>query len=132
MPGLPAHLYALRFPGRGPGKLDIDGVNVSRPEVSARSTARPHGLRASAMLALDKISCSAGHIGYGAAMAKTSSVDRAFDLAKSGHYRSVSEIMRRLPAEDRAAVEAHLAVPAARRALILICSDAWLSADGNL
>jgi len=30
---------------------------------------------------------------------------------------------------DRAAVEAHLAQPAARRDLILICSNAWLSAD---
>jgi hypothetical protein len=57
-----------------------------------------------------------------------SAIDRAFDLAKSGHYRSVSEILRRLPAGDREAVEAHLAQPAARRELILICSDAWLAA----
>jgi hypothetical protein len=62
-------------------------------------------------------------------MAKSSAIDRAFDLARSGHYRSVSEIIRRLPVDDRAIVEAHLAQPAARRELILICSDAWLSAD---
>ncbi len=35
-------------------------------------------------------------------------IERAFELAKSGQYRSVSEILRRLPAEDRPAVEAHL------------------------
>jgi len=62
-------------------------------------------------------------------MARNAAIDRAFDLARSGQYRSVSEIIRRLPAGDRAAVEAHLAQPAARRELILICSDAWLSAE---
>lgn len=62
-------------------------------------------------------------------MTKTTAIDRAFELARSGHYRSVSEIIRRLPADDRAVVENHLAQPAARRELILICSDAWLSAD---
>jgi len=62
-------------------------------------------------------------------MGKNSAIDRAFELARSGHYRSVSEIIRRLAVDDRAAVEAHLAQPAARRELILICSDAWLSAD---
>jgi hypothetical protein len=62
-------------------------------------------------------------------MAGKSAIDRAFDLAKSGQCRSVSEIIRRLPVQDRAAVEAHLTQPAARRELILICSDAWLAAD---
>lgn len=62
-------------------------------------------------------------------MTKNSAIDRAFDLAKSGHYRSVSEIIRRLPPEDRTAVEAHLAQPAARRELILTCSNAWLASD---
>jgi len=60
-------------------------------------------------------------------MTKNSAVDRAFELARSGQYRSVSEIIRRLPAADRPAVEAHLAQPATRRELILICSDAWLA-----
>ena len=55
-------------------------------------------------------------------------VERAFSLARSGQCRSVAEIIRRLPAEDRPAVEAHLAAPSARRELILICSDAWLAA----
>jgi len=62
-------------------------------------------------------------------MARNSAIDRAFDLAKSGQYRSVSEIIRRLPVDDRPIVEAHLAQPAARRELILICSDAWLAAE---
>jgi len=62
-------------------------------------------------------------------MKSNSAIDRAFDLAKSGHYRSVSEVIRRLPPEDRPVVEAHLAQPAARREMILICSNAWLSAD---
>jgi hypothetical protein len=57
-----------------------------------------------------------------------SAIDRAFDLAKSGQCRSVSEIIRRLPIEDRQTVEAHLAEPSARRQLILLCSDAWLAA----
>lgn len=57
----------------------------------------------------------------------TSAIDRALQLAKSGQYRSVSEIIRHLPAEDRPAVEAHLAQPDARRQLILLCSDAWLA-----
>jgi hypothetical protein len=58
-----------------------------------------------------------------------SAVDRAFELAKSGRCRSVSEIIRQLPVSDRRAVEVHLERPAARRELILICSAAWLAAD---
>jgi hypothetical protein len=56
-----------------------------------------------------------------------SAIDRAFELAKSGQYRSVSEIIRHLPVADRPVVEAHLAQPDARRQLILLCSDAWLA-----
>lgn len=61
-------------------------------------------------------------------MTRGSAIERAFDLAKSGQCRSVSEIIRRLPNEDRQAVEAHLAEPNARRQLILLCSEAWLAA----
>jgi Arc/MetJ-type ribon-helix-helix transcriptional regulator len=60
-------------------------------------------------------------------MAETSPIERAFSLARSGHYRSVSEIIRRLPAEDREAVQAHLSTHEARRELILMCSEAWLA-----
>ena len=62
-------------------------------------------------------------------MKSNSAIDRAFELARSGKCRSVSEIIRHLPAQDREAVEAHLSQPAARRELILICSNAWLAAD---
>ena len=62
-------------------------------------------------------------------MMDTSPIERAFALARSGHYRSVSEIIRRLPTEDRDSVEAHLKEPGARRELILICSEAWLAED---
>ena len=61
-------------------------------------------------------------------MTGSAAVERAFSLARSGQCRSVAEIIRRLADSDRAAVEAHLAVPSARRELILICSDAWLEA----
>jgi hypothetical protein len=57
----------------------------------------------------------------------TSAVERAYELAKSGQYRSVAEIFRRLAPEDRPALEAHLAKPDARRQLILVCSEAWLA-----
>lgn len=60
-------------------------------------------------------------------MTTASPIDRAYDLARSGHYRSVSEIVRRMPADDRPAIEAHLAQPGARRDLILTCSAAWLA-----
>jgi hypothetical protein len=60
-------------------------------------------------------------------MTKGSAIDRAFDLAKSGQCRSVSEIIRRLPPDDCAAVERHLTQPNAKRELILLCSNAWLA-----
>lgn len=60
-------------------------------------------------------------------MRKAAAIEQAFTLARSGHYRSVSEIIRRLPPDDRPEVEAWLTTPAARRELILVCSDAWLA-----
>jgi len=60
-------------------------------------------------------------------MTDKSPIERAFALARSGQYRSVSEIIRHLPAEDREAVQAHLSDHGARRELILMCSDAWLA-----
>ncbi|QIK78342.1 hypothetical protein G7077_04920 [Sphingomonas piscis] len=61
-------------------------------------------------------------------MTHSPAVERAFELARSGHYRSVAEILRRLSDDDRQALEQHLNIPDARRELILVCSDAWLSA----
>jgi len=61
-------------------------------------------------------------------MTQGTAVDRALELARSGQCRSVSEIIRRLAPDDREAVEQHLTEHAARRALILLCSEAWLAA----
>lgn len=61
-------------------------------------------------------------------MTNQSAIERAFELAKSGQCRSVSEIIRRLPLDDRADVERHLTEPNARRELILLCSNSWLAA----
>jgi hypothetical protein len=62
-------------------------------------------------------------------MTKGPAIDHAFELARSGQWRSVSEIIRRLPLHEREAVEHHLTQPNARRELILVCSDAWLAAQ---
>ena len=61
-------------------------------------------------------------------MTRSSAIERAFELARSGQCRSVSEIIRHLPPEDRPIVEAHLERPNARREMILICAEAWLAA----
>jgi hypothetical protein len=61
-------------------------------------------------------------------MTTAAAVERAYELARSGQCRSVAAIIRQLPEADRAAVEEHLMTPAARRDLILVCSDAWLAA----
>jgi hypothetical protein len=61
-------------------------------------------------------------------MTRSPAIERAFTLARSGQCRSVADVIRRLPEGDRAALQAHLATPSARRELILICSDAWLAA----
>jgi len=61
-------------------------------------------------------------------MPKDAAIERAFTLARSGQCRSISEIIRRMPEDDREAVEAYLGNHEARREMILICSDAWLAA----
>jgi hypothetical protein len=61
-------------------------------------------------------------------MTKAAAIEHAFTLARSGQCRSISEIIRRLPQEDREPVETYLATHHARRELILICGEAWLAA----
>jgi hypothetical protein len=61
-------------------------------------------------------------------MTNTPAIERAFTLARSGHCRSISEIIRHLMPEDRDEVETYLSNHDARREMILICSDAWLAA----
>src|SRR6476619_1225846 len=65
---------------------------------------------------------------YGCVMT-SSPLDRAYELARSGQYKSVSEIIRHLPAPDRSALEVALVEPGARRELILVCSAAWLARE---
>jgi hypothetical protein len=60
-------------------------------------------------------------------MTKSDAVERAYALARSGKCRSVAAIIRLLPEQDRMAVEEYLKMPAARRELILTCSDAWIA-----
>jgi len=60
-------------------------------------------------------------------MTMSAAIERAYELARSGQYRSVSEILRRLPVADKEVVEAELREPNARRQLILVCSEAWLA-----
>jgi hypothetical protein len=60
-------------------------------------------------------------------MTSKTAMERAFELARSGHYRSVSEIIRHLPPSDRAPVQAQLEHHDTRRQLILLCSEAWLA-----
>jgi hypothetical protein len=62
-------------------------------------------------------------------MTRGAAIERAFELARSGQCRSVSEIIRRLSPKDRETVEVHLTKPNARRELILVCSEAWLAAQ---
>ena len=62
-------------------------------------------------------------------MSRRSAIERAYELARTGQCRSVLEIIRHLPQGDRSDVEAHLAEPGARRALILVCSEAWLASQ---
>jgi Arc/MetJ-type ribon-helix-helix transcriptional regulator len=56
-------------------------------------------------------------------------IEQAYELARSGRFRSVSEIIRHLPSAERPALEASLERPGARRELILVCSAAWLARD---
>ena len=62
-------------------------------------------------------------------MSRGSAVERAYELARTGRYRCVLEIIRHLEPADRPDVEAHLAEPGARRELILVCSEAWLASQ---
>ena len=62
-------------------------------------------------------------------MSTGSAIERAYELARSGRYRSVLEIIRHLSPGDRVDVEAHLTEPGTRRELILVCSAAWLASQ---
>lgn len=51
-------------------------------------------------------------------------VERAFELARSGAYLTVSDIAQHLKQERHASVDAHLAGPSIRRDLRRLCIEA--------
>jgi hypothetical protein len=53
-----------------------------------------------------------------------STIERAFELARSGSCRSVAEIVMRLKQERHDSVEAHLAGQSIRRDLRRLCAEA--------
>ncbi|WP_129793404.1 hypothetical protein [Sphingosinicella sp. CPCC 101087] len=57
-------------------------------------------------------------------MTAPTTLERAFDLARSGTCRSVSDIRRQLKAERYDQVEAHLSGPAISRQLRELCAQA--------
>ncbi len=60
------------------------------------------------------------HVG---AMNDKTTLERAFELAKSGEYATVDEIRARLKSERHDQVEAHLAGPSIKRQLAKLCAD---------
>lgn len=51
-------------------------------------------------------------------------LERAFELAKSGHCATIDDIRRRLKAESYAQVDAHLSGATVRRQLLGLCKEA--------
>jgi len=58
-----------------------------------------------------------------------STVERAFELARSGSCGTVDDIRRVLTAERYPSVQAHLAGPSIRRALLALCKAARAAND---
>jgi hypothetical protein len=58
----------------------------------------------------------------------THTVERAYQLARSGDFTTVKEIRTRLTTEGFVAVRGHLDGPAIQRALLALCVTAKLSA----
>jgi hypothetical protein len=60
-----------------------------------------------------------------------STVERAYELARSGDCSTVDDIRRVLTAERYPSVQAHLAGPSIRRALLALCKAAKPATDPN-
>jgi hypothetical protein len=58
-----------------------------------------------------------------------STVERAYELARSGSCGTVDDIRRALTAEQYPSVQAHLAGPSIRRALLALCKAAKAATD---
>ena len=59
-------------------------------------------------------------------------VERAFQLARSGHYKTISDIIHRLDAEGYFDAEAQLSFPAIRRQLKALCHGSVPAAPGSI
>jgi hypothetical protein len=62
-------------------------------------------------------------------MTNPNTVERAFQLARSGACASVQDIRRKLKSEGYDQVEAHLAGPALGKQLRRLCEDARKAAE---
>jgi hypothetical protein len=58
-----------------------------------------------------------------------STVERAFELARSGSCGTVDDIRRALTAEHYPSIQAHLAGPSIRRELLALCKVAKTAND---
>jgi len=58
-----------------------------------------------------------------------STVERAFELARSGSCHTLEDIRRVLTAERYPSVQAHLAGPSIRRALLALCKASKVAND---
>jgi hypothetical protein len=56
-------------------------------------------------------------------------LERAFELARSGEFATVDEIRARLKAERHDQVEGHLAGPSIKRQLAKLCADSRILAE---
>lgn len=62
-------------------------------------------------------------------MTTKTTLERAFDLARSGGYSSLQDIRRQLKSEGFDQVEAHLAGPAIGKQLRRLCEEARLKSE---
>jgi hypothetical protein len=60
-----------------------------------------------------------------------STVERAFELARSGSCGTVDDIRRTLTVERYPSVQAHLAGPSIRRALLALCKASRAANDSD-
>lgn len=60
---------------------------------------------------------------------QVSTVERAYQLARSGAFSTVDEIRRALTEERYASVQEHLAGPSIRRALLALCKASKPAVD---
>ena len=58
-----------------------------------------------------------------------STVERAYELARSGTCRSIDDIHRALTAERYESVQAHLAGPSIKRDLLALCRKAAIAEE---